>query len=139
LVRVINVLIFLAVIFGAFWLYIYLEEFAKWIGAVEFRGSFSSTSDLVLKTVIPQVLIVYTVLTVCGAALCFFLDSSVPLKWCFALGLLCALANLLALSSPSIAWVILNTMISLGMLAAPVFGGYEIKRRKWRVNRRPPN
>jgi hypothetical protein len=138
-VRVINILIFLTVIFGAFWLYIYLEEFARWIGAVEFRASFSSMSDLVLKTVIPQVLIDYTVLAVCGAALCFFLDTSVPLKWCFALGLLCAVANLLAFSSASIAWVISNTMISLGMLVAPVFGGYEIKRRKWRVNRRPPN
>jgi uncharacterized membrane protein (UPF0136 family) len=138
-VRPINALIFLAVIFGAAWLYIYLEEFAKWIGAVEFRGTFNSMSELVLKTVIPQVLIAYTVLAVCGAVLCYFLDSSVPLKWCFALGSLCALANLLALSSASIGWVILNTLISLGMLAAPVFSGYQIKRRRWRINRRPPN
>ena len=137
--RPINALIFLAVIFGAAWLYIYLEEFAKWIGAVEFRGTFNSMSELVLKTVIPQVLIAYTVLAVCGAVLCYFLDSSVPLKWCFALGLLCALANLLTLSSASIGWVIFNTLISLGMLAAPVFSGYQIKRRRWRINRRPPN
>jgi hypothetical protein len=138
-VRFINVLIFLAVIFGATWLYIYLEEFAKWIGAVEFRGTFGSLSELMLKTVIPQVLIVYTVLAVCGAVLAYFLDSSVPLKWCLALGLLCALGNLLALSSASIQWVILNTMISLGMVVAPVFSGYQIKRRAWRIKRRPPN
>jgi hypothetical protein len=138
-VRFINVLIFLAVIFGAAWLYIYLEEFAKWIGAVEFRGTFRSMSELVLKTIVPQVLIVYTVLTVCGAVLCYFLDSSVPLKWCFALGLICAVANLFAFSSASIQWVLFNTVISLGMLAAPVFSGYQIKRRGWRITRRPPN
>ena len=136
--RFINVLIFLAVIFGAAWLYIYLEEFAKWIGAVEFAGTFRSTSELLLKTVIPQVLIVYTVLAVCGAVLCYFLDSAVPLKWCFALGLVCAVANLFAFSSASIEWVLLNTVISLGMLAAPVFSGYQIKRRAWRITRRPP-
>jgi hypothetical protein len=137
--RIINVLIFLAVVFGAAWLYIYLEEFAKWIGAVEFRGTFSSMSELVLKTVIPQVVIAYTVLAVCGAVLCYFLDSSVPLKWCFALGLLCAIGNCLALSNASIEWVILNILVSFGMLAAPVFSGYQIKRRRWRINRRPPN
>ena len=135
--RFINVLIFLAVIFGAVWLYIYLEEFAKWIGAVEFRGTFGSLSELLLKTVIPQVLIVYTVLAVCGAVLAYFLDSSVPLKWCFALGLICAVGNILALSFASIEWVIVNTLISVGMLVIPVFSGYQIKRRAWRVTRRP--
>jgi hypothetical protein len=138
-VRLINVLIFLAVIFGAFWLYIYLEEFAKWIGAVEFRGSYRSTSELILKTDIPQALIAYTVLSVCGAVLCYFLDSSVPLKWCVALGLLCTVVKLLGFSSPYIQWVLFNTVISLGMLIAPVFGGYMIKRRGWRINKRPPN
>jgi hypothetical protein len=137
--RFINVLIFLAVIFGAAWLYIYLEEFANWIGAVEFAGTFRSMSELLLKTVIPQVLIVYTVLAVCGAVLCYFLDSAVPLKWCFALGLICAVANLLAFSSASIEWVLINTVVSLGMLVAPVFSGYQIKRRAWRNTRRPPN
>lgn len=137
--RLINILIFLAVIFGAFWLYIYLEEFAKWIGAVEFRGRFESISELILKTVIPQVLIVYTVLAVGGAMLAYFLNSSVPLKWCLALGLICAVGNMLALSFASIEWVIVNTLISAGMLVMPVFGGYQIKRRAWRINRRPPN
>jgi hypothetical protein len=136
-VRFINVLIFLAVVFGAVWLYIYLEEFAKWIGAVQFGGTYRSTAELVLKVIIPQVLIVYTVLAVCGVVLCYFLDSSVPLKWCFALGLLCGVANILALSFASIEWVILNTLISLGMLAVPVFSGYQIKRRAWRVTKRP--
>jgi hypothetical protein len=138
-VRFINVLIFLAVIFGAVWLYIYLEEFAKWIGAVRFGGTFRSTSELVLKVIIPQVLIVYTVLAVGGAILSYFLDSAVPLKWCFALGLICAVGNLLALSFASLEWVILNTLISLGMLAVPVFSGYQIKRRAWRIKRRPRN
>ena len=137
--RLINILIFLAVIFGAFWLYIYLEEFAKWIGAVEFRGRFESISQLILKAVIPQVLIVYTVLAVGGAVLAYFLNSSVPLKWCFALGVICAVGNMLALSFASIEWVIVNTLISAGMLVMPVFGGYQIKRRAWRINRRPPN
>ena len=137
--RFINVLIFLAVIFVAAWLYIYLEEFAKWIGAVEFQGSYRSMSELVLKTDLPQALIDYTVLSVCGAVLCYFLDSPVPLKWCFALGLLCAVLNILVFSSPYTEWVLLNTAISLGMLVAPVFGGYLIKRRAWRITRRPPN
>ena len=137
--RFINILIFLAVIFGAAWLYIYLEEFAKWIGAVEFRGTYRSMSELVLKTDIPQALIVYTVLSVGGAVLGYFLDSSVPLKWCFALGLPCAVVNILGFSSASIQWVLLNTVISLGMLVTPVFGGYLIKRRGWRFTRRPPN
>jgi hypothetical protein len=138
-VRFINVLIFLAVIFGAAWLYIYLEEFAKWIGVVEFQGTHRSMSELILKKDIPQAPIAYTVLSICGAVLCYFLDSSVPLKWCFALGLPCAVANILGFSSPHIEWVLLNTVISLGMLVAPIFGGYLIKRRAWRVTRRPPN
>jgi hypothetical protein len=138
-VRFINVLIFLAVMFVATWLYIYLEEFAKWIGAVEFRGSYKSMSELVLKTDIPRALIDYTVLSICGAALSYFLDSPVPLKWCFALGLLCAVVNLWSFSSPYIEWRLLNTAISLGMLVAPIFGGYLIKRRAWRITRRPPN
>jgi hypothetical protein len=138
-VRFINVLIFLAVIFGAVWLYIYLEEFAKWIGAVEFRGTYRSMSELVLKTDIPQALVAYTVLSVSGAVLSYFLDSSVPLKWCFALGLPCAVVSVLGFSSASIQWVLLNTVISLGMLVAPVFGGYLIKRRAWRFTRRKPN
>lgn len=125
--------------FVAAWLYIYLEEFAKWIGAVEFRGSYKSMSELVLKTDIPQALIDYTVLSICGAALSYFLDSPVPLKWCCALGLLCAVVNLWSFSSPYIEWRLMNTAISLGMLAAPVFGGYLIKRRAWRITRRPPN
>jgi hypothetical protein len=138
-VRFINVLIFPAVIFGAAWLYIYLEEFAKWIGAAEFRGTYKSMSELLLKTDIPKALVAYTVLSVSGAVLCYFLDSSVPLRWCFALGLLCPVANTLGFSSPYIRWVILNAVISLGMLVAPVFGGYLIKRRASRVTRRPPN
>jgi hypothetical protein len=138
-VRFINVLIFLAVIFGAAWLYICLEEFAKWIGAVEIRGTYKSMSELVLKTDIPQALIAYTVLSVCGAVLCYFLDSSVPLRWCFCLGLPCAVANTLGFFTPYLQWVLLNTVISLGMLVAPVFGGYLIKRRAWRFTRRPPN
>jgi predicted MFS family arabinose efflux permease len=138
-VRFINVLIFLAVICGAFWLYVYLEEFAKWIGAVEFQGSYRSTSELIFKTDIPEALIAYTVLSVCGAVLCYFLDSSVPLKWCFALGALCTVVKLLSFSSPHIQWALFNTVISLGMLIAPVFGGYMIKRRGWRSNNRSPN
>jgi hypothetical protein len=138
-VRFINVLIFLAVIFGAAWLYIYLEEFAKWIGAVEIRGTNKSMSELLLKTDIPQALIAYTVLSVCGAVLCYFLDSSVPLRWCFGLGFLCAVANTLGFSTPYIHLVLLNTVISLGMLVAPVFGGYLIKRRARRFTRGPPN
>jgi hypothetical protein len=66
-VRFINVLIFLAVIFGAAWLYIYLEEFAKWIGVVEFQGTHRSMSELILKKDIPQAPIAYTVLSICGA------------------------------------------------------------------------
>jgi hypothetical protein len=137
--RFINVLILLAVLFAAVWLYIYVEEFAKWIGVLDFAVTFSSTWDFVIKSIIPHVLIIYLVLAVAGAILCYFVDSSVPLKWCLALGFLCALANLLAFSSPSMEWVLLNTFISLGMLAAPVLGGYLIKRRAWRVPRGPRN
>jgi hypothetical protein len=137
--RFINVLILLAVIFAAVWLYIYVEEFAKWIGVLDFGGTFSSTWELLIKSIIPHVLIIYLVLAIAGAGLCYFVDSSVPLKWCLALGFLCALANLLAFSSPSIKWVLINTLISLGMLAAPVWGGYQIKRRAWRIPRRPRN
>jgi hypothetical protein len=137
--RFINVLIFLAVIFGAVWLYIYVEEFAKWIGILDFRVTFDSTWELLIKSIIPHVLIIYLVLAVAGAALCYFVDSSVPLKWCLALGFSCALANLLAFSSPSMRWVLINTSISLGMLVAPVLGGYQIKRRAWRIPRRPRN
>jgi hypothetical protein len=54
-------------------------------------------------------------------------------------GLICAVANLFAFSSASIQWVLFNTVISLGMLAAPVFSGYQIKRRGWRITRHPPN
>ena len=137
--RFINILIFLAVIFGAVWLYIYLEEFAEWIGAVEFRRTYSSMAELVLKTDIPRAIVAYTVLSVSGAVLSYFLDSSVPLKWCFALGLPCATVSVLGFSSASVQWVLLNTVISLGMIAAPVFGGYLIKRRASRTTRGPQN
>jgi hypothetical protein len=135
--RFINVLILLAVLFGAVWLYIYVEEFARWIGVLDLGRSFDSTWELVIKSIIPHVLIIYLVLAVAGAVLCYFVDSEVPLKWCLALGFLCALANLSAFSSASIKWVFINTLISLGMLVAPVLGGYQIKRRAWRIPRRP--
>ena len=136
---IINVLIFVAVIIGAIWLYIYLKEFAKWIGVLDFVSSSRSIPELLLKTDVPYAVISYSVLAVAGAVTCYFIDSSVPLRWCFALGFICAVANLLAFSSPFIEWVLLNTLISLGMLAAPVIGGYQIKRRALRIRKRPPN
>jgi hypothetical protein len=135
--RFINVLILAAVIFGAVWFYIYVAEFAKYIGLLDFTGSYGSRSELLLKTIVPHALIVCLVLGAGGAVLCRFVDSPVPLMWCLALGFLCATANLLAFSSRSIEWVLFNTLISLAMLAAPILGGYPIKRRARRGPKRP--
>jgi hypothetical protein len=136
---IINVLIFAAVIIGAVWLYLYLRESAIWIGILDSVGTSRSMQELLLKTDVPYAVISYSVLAVAGAVTCYSIDSSVPLRWCFTLGLICAVANLLAFSSPYVKWVLLNTLISLGMLAAPVIGGYQIKCRAWHIRKRPPN
>jgi hypothetical protein len=125
LVRLTNLLLLLAVLFGAVWLDAILVVF---LGGLPSAGTFHSVADIVLKDIVPHALVSYVAVAVAGAILSYFVNSAVPLMWCFVLGFICLVAKLLLFYSSSVGWILVNTLLSLGLLVAPVASGYWVKR-----------
>ena len=88
--------------------------------------------------VIAHFIVSYGVLVAAGAALCAFLNSVVPLRWCLALGLLFAALHLapfvIFYSRPEVIFrlsnLLFNLAIALGYVIAPIMGGYLVKRSR---------
>jgi hypothetical protein len=123
--RVTNVLLLLAVLIGAAWLDFVLVAL---LGGFPGTGTFHSISEIVFKDILPHALVSYAAVAVAGAVLSYFVNSAVPLMWCFALGFICVVAKLMLFYGSSVGWFLLNTLLSLGLLLAPVASGYWVKR-----------
>jgi hypothetical protein len=123
--RVTNLLLLGAVLIGAVLLDFILVAL---LGGIPGTGTFHSISEIVLKDIIPHALVSYVAVAVAGAILSYFVNSAVPLMWCFALGFICVVAKLMIFYSSSVGWVLLNTLLSLGLLVAPIASGYWVKR-----------
>lgn len=123
--RLTNLLLLLAVLFGAVWLNAILVVL---LGGLPSAGTYHSVNEILLKDIIPHALVSYVAVAVAGAVLSYFVNSAVPLMWCFALGFICVVAKLMLFYSSSVGWVLINTLLSLGLLVAPIASGYWVKR-----------
>ena len=123
--RLTNLVLLLAVLFGAVWLNAILVVF---LGGLPAAGTYHSISAILFKDIIPHALVSYVAVGVAGAVLSYFVNSAVPLLWCLVLGFICVVAKLMLFYSSSVGWIVLNTLLSLGLLVAPVASGYWVKR-----------
>jgi hypothetical protein len=107
------------------------------------KATEASVAALILRELIPV-----GVLIVSGAILCRLVDSAVPLKWCLALGSMFSGSYFLFMSiafskAPNLNATFLSLVpaicLGLGLLIAPVIGGYQTKRASRRKFGRPPD
>ena len=123
-----NLLVFVCVVFGAFGLYVIAGILTTPL-FVHRSGHAAVEGNAVWVTIAIAAAVTYGTLAAAGAVLCRLIDSTVPLRWCLALGLLfaSAYAALSAMYSPDGSPWPLHQGIFL--LIAPVIGGYIMKRK----------
>lgn len=135
-----NGIVFICVVFAAFGAYVVLSVATQmWLAPQPAHGiTKSHLPDLLALDLITR----YGVLAIAGAVLCRLVDSPVPLKWCLGLGLVFAAFHLLPwlffwprMSATAIApsFYFFNVADSVGHVAAPVIGGYLVKRLHYRA------
>jgi hypothetical protein len=130
--RPLNALIMALVASGSLWVYFGIERL---LGALGLSPTYVSGVGLwqaLMMTLVPRVVMSCVVLGAAGTVLVHLVKSEVPLKWCLALGALCAFLYLwtasAALRRGSPFQVCLILLIAAALALAPVLGGYLAKR-----------
>jgi hypothetical protein len=125
--RLINILVFISTTAAALWTFMIVYALALIFARLIFTNDVHSALGAIFRFVVPQVLILYTVLFASGGVLARQLKTDVPLKWCLALGLVFATGNFSIVLKARVTSPIEVTFMGLfctGMLILPVFGGY---------------
>jgi hypothetical protein len=121
-----NLTVFVCVVFGAFGFYVIFGMLTAFL-FVHRSGNVAVEGNAAWGFLAVAAAVTYGTLAAAGAVLCRLIDSTVPLKWCLALGLLfaSAYAALSATHSPQGSpWPMHQAIL---LLVAPVIGGYVMK------------
>ena len=93
--RLTNLVFLVGLAIGAIPAYLLLDQLGQLLGMPNLTGTTGSLASIIWETLVPRILMIYTVLFICGVVLFRYLNSEVPLKWCLALGAIYGVGNVL--------------------------------------------